>query len=118
MKKLDAQKFPNASAVIFRTFFEISVHHYLKANQQHVNQSDTLKALTERAITHLNSNHAKPDEVKDAVKPVRSGFSAPGGLFAIQTFNEYVHNPKRHPLPSELRSQWDNYSAFLKILWD
>jgi hypothetical protein len=118
MKRLDTHKFPNASAVIFRTFFEISVHHYLKKNAQHVNQSDTLKALTERAISHLQTNHQKPNDVKDAVKPVRAGFSAPHSLFGIQTLHDYVHHPKRHPLPSELRSQWDNFSDFLKLLWD
>ena len=118
LKKLDAHKFPNASAVIFRTLFEISVHRYLKANSLPANQTDHLRTLTERAITHLTANHADPNEVKQAVKPVRTGFSVPGGLFAIQTFNEYVHNPKWHPIASELRSQWDNFSAFLKLLWD
>jgi hypothetical protein len=118
MKKLDTHKFPNASAVIFRTFFEISVLHYLKKHQLHANQSDTLKQVTERAITHLTANHPKPTDVKEAVKPVRAGFSVPGGLFAIQTFHDYVHSAKRHPLPTELRSQWDNFSDFLKLLWD
>ncbi len=118
MKRLDTQKFPNASAVIFRTFFEISVLHYLKKHQLPANQSDTLKQVTERAITHLTANHPRPNDVKDAVKPVRAGFSVRDGLFGIQTFHDYVHSAKRHPLPTELRSQWDNFSDFLKLLWD
>jgi hypothetical protein len=118
LKKLDTHKFPNASAVIFRTSFEISVHRYLKTNGLPANQTDSLKTLTERAIAHLTSNHADPNEVKQAVKPVRAGFSVPGGLFSITTLNEYVHNPKWNPIPSELRSQWDNFSSFLKLLWD
>ncbi len=118
LKRLDTHKFPNASAVIFRTLFEISVHRYLKTNHLPVNQTDSLRVLTERAITHLTTNHAQPNDVKQAVKPVRAGFSVPGGLFSIAAFNEYVHNPKWHPIPSELRSQWDNFSTFVKLLWD
>ncbi len=106
MKRLDTHKFPNASAVIFRTFFEISVLHYLKKHHLPANQTDTLRQVTERAITHLTANHPTPNYVKDAVKPVRAGFSVRDGLFGIQTFHDYVHSAKRHPLPTELRSQW------------
>lgn len=118
MKRLDANKYPNASAVVFRTFFEISVHHYLKKHHQPINQTDMLRVLTERAITHLQAHHPNANDVKDAVKPVRAGLSAPHSLFGIQTFHDYVHHPKRHPLPSELRSQWDNFGDFLKLLWN
>ena len=115
LKRLKLAPYPNAIAVLFRTFIEMSVNSYLERKNLPRNQRDTLSQCTERAIKHLEAS--KGDTVKRAIKPVRAAFSSPGGLFSLATLHEYVHNPQWHPVPSELRRHWDNYEPFLALLW-
>lgn len=115
LKHLRLATYPNAIAVLFRTFIEMTVNAYLEKNDLPCNQSDRLSQRTERAIKHLEERRG--DAVKRAIKPVRAAFSSPGGLFSLATLHEYVHNPQWHPVPSELRRHWDNYEPFLALLW-
>jgi hypothetical protein len=115
LKHLKLASYPNAIAVLFRTFIEISVNSYLERNHLPCYPNDKLSQRTERAIKHIEDS--KGDAVKRAIKPVRAAFSTPGGLFSLATLHEYVHHPEWHPVPSELRRHWDNYEPFLALLW-
>jgi len=115
LKHLRLATYPNAIAVLFRTFIEMSVNGYLEKYSLPRNQSDKLSQRTERAIKHLEDTRG--DAVRRAIKPVRAAFSTPDSLFSLATLHEYVHNPQWHPVPSELRRHWDNYEPFLALLW-
>lgn len=115
LKTLDVNKYPNASAVLFRTFIEVSVAHYMTSNQLTIHRDEKLSSKTERVIRHLQEN--RPDDAKQPIKAVRAGLSKPGSLFSISTLNEWVHNARWAPVPSELQTYWDNWSDFLGLLW-
>jgi hypothetical protein len=114
LRGLNADRYTNAAAVLFRTFIELSVHAYLSKHDLPINSGDRLGTLTERALKHLEKNDLT---AKSAIRPVRAALSAKGGLFSIGTLHEYVHNPDWHPVASELKRHWDNYAGFLERLW-
>lgn len=118
LRKLDLEKFPNAIAMLFRLFFEASVDQYL--NRHHAQPARDkfgnlakLSARVEAAIAHLRQKH--PDN-KQALRAPKAAMSDP--LFALANLHEYVHNPTWQPLPNHLRTHWDNYSEFMRLLWE
>lgn len=115
---MSAELYPNAGFVLLRVFVELSVDDYLETHKLMTEVDRRNKPLALRlktAADHLHSTHAIDAQLKKAVYKIadsRSGIAA-----GITTFNQYVHNKYVHPLPSELRTTWDELQPLLEVIW-
>jgi len=118
LKKLKADEFPNATAVLLRVFLELSLDHYLEHCVQWPHQqlrgtflTDKLKAVADRLETKKAITH-------DRLEPV---LKARGGqtllACSVGTLHAYIHNRHFSPVASELRVAWDDLQPFLEALW-
>lgn len=112
--KLLVDNVPNAVAVLFRVFLEASLDYYLdkkginlKKDRAH---DPSLHEKLQAAATDLNL-------VSNEMKIIHKAISSKDTIYSIDTFNAYVHNSKIHPLPSELKSAWDELGPFVERLW-
>lgn len=113
LKQLDVNSFPNAVAVLFRSFIEFSAEHHLKQSRVSFHENSTLADKVTASCDHLLST-AGVD--KNVVMPVRKAISTKG-LFTIKTFNQYVHNLHENPIPRELNLQWNNFEPYFLAVW-
>jgi hypothetical protein len=115
LKGLNVDEFANAASTLLRVFFELSVDHFIKKNQIAVHGQAKLFKKVEHVVDFMKSNNILNDE---DLKPVKKSVSNPDGLFAINTFNAYVHNIHFEPIPKELKITWDRMEHFMEKLWD
>lgn len=114
LKLLHVDDFPNAIAVLFRVFLEVSVDDYLARNNVDVREGESLSRKLERTSKHMENNGVLP---KKRLKPINVARSTPNSIYSINTFHAYVHNPSMHPKPSELKLAWDEFELFFTKLW-
>lgn len=120
LKKLKIIDFPNACALLFRTFIEYSVTEFII---KYCNDSDNSKNLEdsklnrklELAKTYLVDNKHL---TKDEVKPVNMAISSENSILSVNTMHAYVHNRNFQPLIQDLKQGWDNIEVFIKKLWE
>ena len=115
LKGLNIDEFTNAGATLLRVFFELSIDHYIKANQIAIDGRAKLFKKVERVAKYMKDNNILDDE---DLKPVKKSVSNPDGLFALNTFNAYVHNIHFEPIDKELKITWDRMEHFMEKLWD
>lgn len=118
LRKLRVEDYPNAASVLLRVFLELSTDEYI---DQYLLMSDADKrnkslAFRMKAVVgHLRGagriDGAKADAIERAVD-ANAVVAA-----SVPTFNMYVHNQNHSPLPSDLRTTWDNYEPYLLALW-
>ncbi len=111
LQRLDVDKFPNASAALLRVVIELSVTEVHIKQGWPTGRNVYLKDMVKKCVNELDSTQ------KDAkFQSVRAGLVDGSSMFAVATIHGYLHNPHFNPVPSELRSQASNYSAFLSGL--
>jgi len=111
--------YPNAIALLIRTFLEMSVDAFIK-NKKIKHPSPTGWkdiSLTERAkvVTHYikDNDLLNSDEIKVITKVLGSSKK----LANPNTLNDYVHNIKQVVSPKDLIDIWDTYVDFLSCIW-
>jgi hypothetical protein len=55
---------------------------------------------------------------KDELKPVNTAVSSQDYLGSTNTLNAYIHNYNMQPLPTDLKTTWDNMEKFIKAIWN
>jgi uncharacterized membrane protein YgcG len=114
---LDVTQFPNAAAVLFRVFLELSVDHYIGQHSLKLapRVRETLASKMQLAAEHLNKVGKINVQLKRAVDavaiPQKSVLSA-----STFKFNQYVHNYYAFAKPTELFTSWDELEPFLEKL--
>ncbi len=119
LRSLSLIRNPNAVAVLFRVFIEMSVDSYIAREGIQIQQRGTRRpSLNEKlngAVDHL-THHQKLTRGQAA--PVRRATTAQSFLDpSVDLMHHWVHNQHMSPVAADLRSHWNNLQAFLTALW-
>lgn len=115
--KLD---YPNAVAVLFRVFLELSVDHYMDQHgiPDHVvvkghKHDKNLKTKVEEVVADLVAKGSNKRDFQGVTRAV----SVAQSPLSIDLLNAYVHNRFVQPKSHDLASTWDDARAFFEKIW-
>ena len=115
---LDVTKARNATAVLARTFIEISVEYYMEKNNiKRTNEKGNYFSLPERikAVTEHMNSHRKETEVNAGIKQGENLTDM--DIVKIETLNHWVHSSYYEPLLEDLDKLWNNCERFIINCW-
>ncbi len=111
---LDAQRYPNACAVLLRVFVEMSVDWY--ATERQLNASGEILGKRLRVVGEdLLKRGLIPKKLKSAIDTLASSKHTLGPTLA--TFHQYVHNEYVFPRPDDLFSAWREIEPWMTKIW-
>ncbi|MBW1250980.1 hypothetical protein I7860_30405 [Pseudomonas tolaasii] len=119
---------PNATAVTFRVFVEISCDDYILSQGRagtpvlrHDTQrpvktgaEEKLAMKVQAVVLHLEASGQITKAVSKAIVKRASSFDSVG---SVDHFNLFVHSSASAPIPSELKDIADEYRPFLEAIW-
>jgi len=104
---------PNAVAVLFRVFFELSTDFYITEKKiTGVTEHSSLPKKIQAVENDLAKNGIDPN----VLKPIRVMTSDKDSFLSCDTFHAYVHSRKMTPIPSELRTAWDRAQNYFELI--
>jgi hypothetical protein len=110
LRRLKIDDYPNAVAVLFRVFFELSVDHHIKKHSLPITERDKLIVKGLAVAADLVARKKLTDM---QARPVRKACQKNSLLApSIPVMHDYVHNPDAFPVPGDLRAYWDNLQPF------
>lgn len=120
LKKINMQDLPNAVAVLFRVFFELSVDAYLKKHGLPL-EHPTPKGLVHKkfqtkikeVVAHMCDHGVQERDIR-AVANMPSDKANP---LHPDYLHAYVHDPHYAPMDFHLRTAWDNALPFFQKVW-
>jgi hypothetical protein len=115
LKSLDINKYPNAVAVLFRVFIELSCDCYISTYFLKGVTSDSKIGQKIEAIASDMENRSIM--TKNELRVARQMSSSPTQITSIRTFHAYVHNKDVTPIPDDLKSAWDDLWTFIEKIW-
>ncbi|MFE8102023.1 hypothetical protein RBA71_11045 [Brenneria goodwinii] len=123
---LEVERVPNATAITFRVFLEVSCDDY-RRRMAHagsgVYRHDNSKPLTEEdklaikivsVAKHLESAGLITKSESKAIGRRAAGTQTVG---SVDHLNQFVHSTASSPLPSELKDVAEEYLPMLKAIW-
>lgn len=114
-RRLKLAEVPNAIAVLFRTFLELSVDDYIGRNTVSVPYKDkNLQNKMTAVIDYMETNGIMTDK---QLIPVREAIKDPQNLTLPTNLNAFVHNPDMTPAKTDLNAVWDRLASFVDKLW-
>ena len=118
LKKLNVDEFPNAVSVMLRVFLELSLDHFLEETIKWPEQKIENSTLAQKLVAVANDLETKKIMSAKELAPIRKAAGGQTLLVAsIKTLHGYVHNKHFSPIPSELKTTWDDLAPFLSNLW-
>ena len=118
LKKLNVDEFPNAASVMLRVFLELSLDHFLEETIKWPEQKIENSTLAQKLTAVANEIENKQIMSSKQLAPIRKAAGGQTLLAAsIKTLHGYVHNKYFSPIPSELKTAWDDIAPFLSNLW-
>jgi hypothetical protein len=115
LKSLDINNYPNAIAVLFRVFIEMSCDYYITSYfLKNVDIDSKLSQKIETIASHFESTSTM---TKNELKIVRQMSSSQHQTNSINTFHAYVHNMNYTPIADNLKSSWDDLWPFIDKIW-
>ena len=116
LKKLRLDTTPNAIAVLFRTFLELSVDAYIESHPiPEVTDESLLKKKLEAVSTFLEDNKIMS---RNELLPLRRAISTDTDLNSVRTLHSFVHNRFHSPGGRDLCAMWDSFDLFFKKIWE
>jgi len=117
LKTLNVNKFPNATSVLFRVFFELSLNRCIKEKEvENVTEDSKLINKIKRVHDHFIDNGIMNKEEMQGVM-LLCNVSGNQSIPMTEQFNGYVHNSEFHPAPGDIKTLWDNLQQFIMKLW-
>ncbi|MGN7471070.1 hypothetical protein [Brevibacillus sp. SAFN-007a] len=117
LKSLSLQQYPNAAAVLFRTFIELSADHYLEQNkliQGKISVESSLGVKIDAVSKHMQENGIMTE---NQLRAIRQMTSSPTQNQSVKTFHAYVHNKNVTPSEADLKTAWDDLWPFIEKMW-
>jgi hypothetical protein len=115
LRRLDADTYRNAVAVLFRAFLELSIELYLdKRGISYIAATDKLTQKASKAVADMKSQKWLD---RKGSKGIESAISSRHNPHSVDTFHAYVHNRRFQPTPSDLNTAWDNLQPFFDALF-
>ncbi len=115
LKSLDIDTYPNAGAVLFRVFIELSADCYItKYALSAVNVDSRLGKKLEAIIADLESKLIMTAHELRAAKQMSSSQTQNN---SVKTFHSYVHNKDVTPSATDLKSAWEDLWTFTENIW-
>lgn len=115
LKSLDVEIFPNAVAVLFRVFIELSADCYISKNN--IPSVDVDSKLSKKIEAVTADLETKKILTKHELRAARQMSSSDTQNSSIRTFHSYVHNKDVTPSPTDLKSAWDDLWLFIDGIW-
>ncbi len=118
LKKLDVDNFPNAGSIMLRVFLELSIDHFLEETVKWPEQQVENSSLAQKLIAVANDLESKQVMSPKQLAPIRKAAGGQTLLAAsVKTLHGYVHNKYFSPIPSELKTAWDDVGLFVSSIW-
>ncbi|MBE3100077.1 MAG: hypothetical protein IMZ44_23395 [Planctomycetes bacterium] len=114
LRCLDADRFPNCAAVLFRVFLELSCEEFITRTSISIHADSTLHVKVSSVAAFMHNNRLLD---KDELKPVRVAVSNRHSILSIDTLHSYVHSKYMAPTSSDLKTTWENLQPFMEALW-
>jgi len=112
LKSLSVGDYPNAVAVLFRTFVELSADYYIAQRKLHPVRELSLKI--DEIADHMKRSGTMDDHELYAARQMAS---SPTQSHSVKTFHAYVHNMTATPSPTDLKTVWDDIWPFVQEIW-
>ena len=119
LRKLNVHQTPNAVAVLFRVFLELSVDTYVTTAKLTVSgRGGRLPLFAEklRATADDLKTKNRISENQDRVVQ-RTAAAHNYANPSVTLLNSYVHNDAMIPIPGDLLSHWDSLQPFIEAIW-
>ena len=115
LKRIDVNDYPNAVAVLFRVFIELSADCYISAKGlTSVNVDSKLSAKIEAVASDLERNAIMTNH---ELRSARQMASSQTQNNSVKTFHAYVHNKDITPLSADVKTAWDDLWPFIENIW-
>ena len=115
LRVLSLSRNPNAVAVLFRVFIEMSVDSYISREGITIPDQAKLRARLNKTVEHLVQRQKLTNFHATPVRRAASGDSFLGP--SITLMHHWVHNQHMSPIPNDLRSHWNDLQPFLTAIW-
>lgn len=123
---LEVDRVPNATAVTFRVFLEVSCDDYQKRmakSSQPVLRDDNKKPLSDddklstKIVAVTRSLELANVLTKSESKAICRRAAGTHTVGSVDHLNQFVHSAASAPLPSELKDVAEEYLPLLKAIW-
>jgi len=115
LRRLNVDQFPNAVAITFRVFLDVSLDYFIEKNNITRPRGNELKKRLSDVADYIEKKQMLS---KSKLKPIRVAVSDLHSLLAPNTLNAYVHSRDMEPIPDSLKRMWNNFQPFIEKLWE
>lgn len=126
--KIMVDECPNAVAVMFRVFLEVSCDSYIKDHEKKespVTRDDNSEMMDPESHVNLSikirsvaAHLEKAQKItKGERKSISKRASTKDAIGSVDHFNQFVHSSSSAPIPSELKDIATEYKPFLEAIW-
>lgn len=119
LKRLNVDDYPNAAAVMFRVFIELSIDHFLEHKLSWQQQKISNTFLSDKLISVTNYFEKNNVMTRAELAPIKLAAGGQTLLVAsVKTLHYYVHSRHFSPVPSHLKIAWDDLQPLVEKLWE
>jgi hypothetical protein len=118
LRRLKLDDYPNAIAVLFRVFVELSVDEVIDRDSLMTEQQADGAKLGNKLTKVADYLHSGGGITLQQAKAVKKAATDQHLLHSsISTLHQYVHNKHFTPSAADLRAAWDNLQPFIEAIW-
>jgi len=117
LQSIQVGKTPHATAVLFRSFLQMSIAQYLE-EEGLLNEvtKDNDKFITLNDLLIFIINKKSPITDKNVIAGINLSKSKREEVFSLDTMNNIVHNKQICVCEEDLRYIWANFESLMKII--